>query len=180
MTPACTFAAATHVRPSYLPRCALEKVQGRAGRRGSENPRTFAPRGTKVVRKQNRRFVFSPTSRARCLRLAPRNPRWAISFRLPWLARAWPSARKPNHRSGLDRCARRLALGAQRAPNPLAEPSAGTSRLGPPVWGVHLGTPNDRPPHPPRACDADQSPLGWDGMGAWIKGEYGGNMILFL
>ena len=41
-----------------------------------KNPRTSTRRRIEAFRKILRRFVFSPTSRARCLRLAPCIPRW--------------------------------------------------------------------------------------------------------
>ena len=89
-------ARASLAAPGSFGRCALEKVRGRAGRREFE--RTHGPRHLATPKrngdpaKDRRPFVAKPqvrrppTSRARCLRLAPRDPRWAeFSEPLPLL-----------------------------------------------------------------------------------------------
>ena len=146
---------------------ARNKSEGARDAGGRADPRASASRDTEAERRSRpgppscclsvpQVRLLSSVPRAVFIGLLRETPGGRLKhFRLP----RFPSLWKLDHRFRVDRCAFGLAPGAQRSPNPCDPRSrAGTSRLGPPVWGVHLGTPNDRPPHPPRVSDADQTP----------------------
>jgi hypothetical protein len=69
--------------PLLLFRCARKKSEGARDAGIPQDPRTSLPRGIEGARWRtgplvsNRKSAVPPASRARCLRLAPRDPRWA-------------------------------------------------------------------------------------------------------
>jgi hypothetical protein len=133
---------------------ANKKVRGRAGRRGPADPRgpdlSRGLSGTAVSTTPpsglgNPQVRLSSTSRARCLRLAPQDPRWArVTFPMPGFVlrrELRSSPRHLTHRFGAGRC--RLSFGGSPAASAAKAPvtrgsRAGTLRLGPPKRGVRL------------------------------------------
>ena len=136
-------------------RAEARSVARRKGARdagSTRDPRARPPRGDQAGRYLSirhrpeaviRKSAISPASRTRCLRLAPKPPRW------PDLSGALPFGPTPNHRCGLRRCGNgRHRSDRNVAKNPVTrDRRAGSLWLGPPGLGctsLHPG-PGHRP-----------------------------------
>ncbi len=143
---------AARLRPSHFGRSAFGKVRGRAGRRGLTDPRASACRHTEAERRSRprppsgsgscRKSAVAPASRARCLRLAPHDPRWA-EFSEPLRCCGLTG---PTHRCGPSTAPGRWHGVTALPPRGPVSPTRGDGivRLGPPEPGCaspHPGHP---------------------------------------
>ena len=127
----------------------------------------------------NRKSAEPSAPRARCLRLAPHDPRWAeFSEPLRWCGRTGSTHRcEPSTAPG--RWHGVTALPPSGSVSPTR--GDGTVRLGPPEPGCaspHPGLPATA--SRPASETLDQTPLGWGGTDAWLQVQCGGNMIIIL
>src|SRR5215203_4930528 len=77
------FLVRRRVRPSSPPLLHPQKVEGARDTGERQLPTALCTSGKSAQAVSYRRKPGSPASRARCLRLAPRDPRWADRFKLP-------------------------------------------------------------------------------------------------
>ena len=111
---------------------APSKSRGCAGHRGAPgSPRPCARVSRSAQAVAYRRKPGSPASRARCLRLAPCDPRWADRFKLP-LGEA--GCRELIHRCGTGLCAR--PYGGARVRAAMSRVTRGTARRDHTTWAA--------------------------------------------
>ena len=144
--------------PSSVSWPALRKISGCAGRRGRWDPRASAPRDTEACRAVcSASPSLPPTSRARRLRLAPLDPRWAdLSGFLALFAicGSLPTAVGAGRNGRVRRCTR------FRPPYPWwrAAGAPGPGGLGRRAWGVRLAPSCAATASRPAPCDAADAP----------------------
>ena len=143
--------------PRALKPCGSKAARPRAGRVG------LSARCCRLFGLQRRKTAVFPASRARCLRLAPWDPRWtdfsgAVSFS------HWLGVQRLSTAVGLGRCERGRTLRTHLPSYPVARSRrAGTPRLGPPpspCVGLPAATAPTRP---------DVSGAGPEGRGAHLR-----------
>jgi hypothetical protein len=136
--------------------CAASEISEGARDAGvATDPRTSAPHGAEATRWRTgpgsvncRKSAGSPASRARCLRLAPRDPRWAdLSGAAPFSGFRGSA---PTHRSRDQTAPGGRYRGTVLRRRPLVTRGwrAGTTRLGPPARAQRSAPTGHRPNRP--------------------------------
>ncbi len=132
--------------------------RGRAGRRGLPVPTVLCRRSRETQEVFPQGAGYPPASRARCLRLAPHEPRWTYRAPLsrPMLIHRWRAS-----------SALRPTLAAPGGPKE-GPCDARQARRAHAAWTAAIAgalRPRRRPPPPtPRQKNALETPLGWGGM----------------